>query len=185
MSNLSVGTRVRLTGDNIGTKGQLGTIEENDHSGVPYYVRLDGDGDRYWLCAHDVEAVPTPSEFFYRNHELAHTRLIECIKEYRSTFGVGLKEAKDAVEAYREQTVAPKPALAPFKKTWVITVLGRSDELQFATRPRTYTSAEQARTVARSMAERNRGERFVVFEATDVMTAPAPVVQPPVEAFKL
>jgi hypothetical protein len=189
MSNLSVGTRIRLTNDSIGSTGQLGTIQENDHSGVPYFIHMD-DGHRSWACVEDVEALPTPAEFF-RAHRHLRDRKIEMIKEYRSTFGVGLKEAKDAVEEHLARPVSPFNIFARLaaqntvRKHWFICVLDSGNRPEPATSPRLYVSAEQASEVARIMAERNRGQKFVVYEATDVVEAAPPVVTPPAISVKL
>lgn len=125
-----------------------------------------------------------------------HLGLIDQIKAYRSATGAGLKESKEAVEAFRDAQ-APDPVQViiddpfaphrspfynPFKRTpmtrkpskhWFICVLDKVTQApQPASTPRLYTSAEQARKVAREMAEKNRGESFVVYEGTDVIVAP-------------
>jgi hypothetical protein len=187
MSNLTEGQRVRLTNDAFGVKGQFVTIEENDHSSVPYFIRLD-NGARHWVCEDDVEAV-TPEEFFASHAHLRY-RKIEMVKEYRAHFGVGLIEAKRAVESHLDGpsladilASAPKPR-APAQKHWIIAVLNSNGHPAPAVEPRVFTSASQACGVARIMAEKNRTERFVVYEATDVVVAP-PVTLPETQAFTL
>jgi hypothetical protein len=60
------------------------------------------------------------------------------------------------------------------RKTWIISVI-IDGKLAPAPRPAEYVSAEQARAVARSMAEKNPGSTFVVFEAVGAAyVAPAP-----------
>lgn len=72
-----------------------------------------------------------------------------------------------------------------FTKHWLIAVLDKNTHMPLpAAKPRTYSSAEQARRVAYEMAEKNRGESFVVYEATDVTVAPH-VVLPATQSHKL
>jgi len=67
---------------------------------------------------------------------------------------------------------APVVASVPgAKKTWIISVI---IDGQFAPsqRPAEYVSAAQARAVARSMAEKNPGQTFVVLEAVGAAYVP-------------
>ncbi len=52
---------------------------------------------------------PMPNQSGYSNAPIPRrytTKVIQCIKEVRSQFGLGLKEAKDAVDAVRNQMEA-------------------------------------------------------------------------------
>ena len=133
---------------------------------------------------------PITSDEFFRIHDHLRDRKIEMIKEYRSTFGTGLKEAKDAVEAhlarssYNPVEAFVKAARQTVSKHWFICVLDTKGQPLPASEPRLYSSAEQARRVAREMAEKNRAQKFVVYAATDVIVAP-PVTLPETQAFTL
>lgn len=158
-------------------------------------------------CGHLAEAfanrfVPLNIEAVLKAN--AHLGLIEQIKGFRAATGAGLKESKDAVEAFR----APRQTLGDILKQgqeirqspttnrttvrvrqqvkhWIIAVLDKKTDMPLpATNPRTYGSAEQARRVAYEMAEKNRSETFVVYEATDVVVAP-PVTLPETQHVKL
>lgn len=107
--------------------------------------------------------------------------LIDAIKHYRQKTGADLLESKRTVEEFRSAA----PARASVAKHWFIAVLDKGDnQPRPNSPPRCYTSAEQARAVAYSMAEKNRSETFVVYEATDVVLAP-PVTLPETQHQKL
>jgi hypothetical protein len=83
-----------------------------------------------------------------------------------------------AVELVTE--VTPQPVAAPSyvnvapgtaRKAWLIAVLDGDQPLP-ASRPKLYESEKQAHAVAKSMAERHRGQTFVVFEATGFVHLP-------------
>lgn len=85
----------------------------------------------------------------------------------------------------KKLTLAPAPTIteelggsitsgtrATPSKFFIITVLDAKGAPKPATAPKTYKTAEQARAVAREMAEKHRGEVFVVLEAVGASALP-------------
>lgn len=68
--------------------------------------------------------------------------------------------------------VAPKAEPVPAGKRWIIALI-EGGILKPAKEPRQYSSEKQAHAVAKEMAERHRGNVFVVFEATGFTFVPA------------
>ena len=61
---------------------------------------------------------PTEEQWRQIQQDLFAERLIQAIKLYRQATGVGLKEAKDAMDAYRERLLRERPeqfSVAPSK----------------------------------------------------------------------
>ena len=56
---------------------------------------------------------PTREQWVAIQEHLAGGRMIEALKVYREATGVGLKEAKDAMEAYQEKLRAESPEQFP------------------------------------------------------------------------
>lgn len=83
-----------------------------------------------------------------------------------------------SVFATRLKKLAPVPAPAPSPlaaKAWIVVLQNADGSYAPAATPRKYGSAEQARSVARSMSEKHLDQTFVVFEAVGVALTPAPV----------
>ena len=58
-------------------------------------------------------AEPTEEQWLAMQQELARGQMIQAIKLYRAATGVGLKEAKDAMEAYHAKLRAEAPDRFP------------------------------------------------------------------------
>jgi len=58
-------------------------------------------------------AEPTQEQWLEIQGHLSSGRMIQAIKSYREVTGVGLKEAKDAMEAYYEKLRAEAPDRFP------------------------------------------------------------------------
>lgn len=56
---------------------------------------------------------PTPEQWQQIQQFLSQSQLIQAIKAYREATGVGLKEAKDAMEAYWQKLHAEAPDRFP------------------------------------------------------------------------
>lgn len=106
------------------------------------------------------------------------------VRDARDKFYGGLfafrfekRAASNHVEPANETPIATKH--------WFICVLDEDGDPAPAETPRLYKSAEQARAVATTMAEKNPGERFVVYEATDVVMFEPPVPAAPVKVHQV
>lgn len=80
-------------------------------------------------------------------------------------------EVRETVALVEERGVKANPQ-ARTSKTWIISVIDADGTLAPAKVPTQYTSEKQAHAVAKSMAERHRGNTFVVFEATGLCHVP-------------
>lgn len=168
-------------GDQFGVPGEMATVIAMVAGQVE--LRFDRDlrvktviADRFEKVVEIIAPKVTPG--FKIGDRVVHYRLAKT--------GVGEITAvySDAAQVKwangwncRDPFDAIKPApRATSAKTWIISLI-RDGQLLPAEEPRHYSSAEQARAVARKMAEKHVGDVFMVLEATDAVTATKKVVE--------
>jgi hypothetical protein len=171
-SGIKVGDRVRLDSpeyDDI--PGTVTSIE------WPHFkARWDGGGGdsvpfpiKYAVV---ISSAPGLETVF---SEIRAGRVINAIKEYRAVYGVGLKEAKDSVEAIREamNLAAPAPVSAPRDS---IVVRFENGKYEPNSPPKVHPSLAEATAEAERLAKKEPGIAFATFSLMSHSTATKPTV---------
>jgi hypothetical protein len=148
-AGFKVGDRVRVIDGYGPPKGTLGTVYETELLDVV----LDD-----WFAGHDGEAYDGSTNHWY----FTESRL-EKVEEPASEPSVMDDLGGDFEGDFRTPGTC---------KMWIVAVLDSAGNPRPNNKARTYTSAEQARRVSREMAERHKGEIFVVFEAVGAAAHP-------------
>jgi hypothetical protein len=184
MSKFKEGDKVRFTVDyGRAKKGDLATVRRTD--GCYVYARSDAGID-YTALPQRFELVTpvnpvNPANPFKVGDKVRYgdsapnmRGQIRTVKSLRDEYGVWFEEGGWDYTKYLELVKTTGTTLPNARKTWIISVI-IDGKLAPAPTPAEYVSAAQARAVARSMAEKNPGSTFVVFEAVGAAyVAPAP-----------
>lgn len=118
-ARISVGSRVRVSTNSSDYPGKTGTLVQDDYTGLPYQVEIDGCGSLCWFYTQDLTEIPTAKPWEVLREA------IKLIPPFERTTRMVMSREADSLEA----AAKPKPTLAEAAKgaLYLLASLGKGD----------------------------------------------------------